>query len=54
MNKKALFEKFPRLESDEVILKKVEPDDCSDLYEILSNKNLFTYRPGNPWKTYEK
>ncbi len=53
MNKKVLFEKFPHLESNELILKKVEFDDYNDLFEILSNENLFKYRPGNPWKTLE-
>ena len=37
MNKKVLFEKFPHLESNELILKKVEFDDYNDLFEILSN-----------------
>ena len=53
MDKNLLFEKFPYLESDELILKKVEPQDSDDLFEILSNDNLFKYRPGNPWKTLD-
>ena len=48
MNKKLLFEKFPHLETDEIILKKVEPHDAGDLFEILTNENLFKYRPGKP------
>lgn len=50
MNKKLLFEKFPHLESDELILKKVEDKDADDLFEILTNENVFKYRPGNPLK----
>lgn len=45
MNKKLLFEKFPYLESDELILKKVEDKDADDLFEILTNENVFKYRP---------
>ena len=53
MNKRLLFSDFPCLESDELILKKVEPCDADDLFEILTNKNLFRHRPGNPLKTLD-
>lgn len=53
MNKQLLFEKFPYLESDELILKKVEPQDSNDLFDILTNENLFKYRPGNPLKSLD-
>jgi len=53
MNKELLFKSFPYLQSNEITLKKVEPDDINDLFEILSNENLFKYRPGNAWKTIE-
>ena len=54
MNKELLFEKFPYLESDEIILKKVEPEDVNELFQILSNENIFKYRvPGKPWKTID-
>lgn len=50
MNKKLLFDKFPYLESDELILKKIEEKDSDDLFEILTNEKVFKYRPGNPLK----
>lgn len=53
MNKILLFERFPYLESDELILKKVEADDVNDLFEMLTNENLFKYSPGKPWKTLD-
>lgn len=53
MNKSLLFEKFPYLESDELILKQVECKDVDDLFEILTNKSLFKYRPGNPLKSLD-
>jgi len=47
MNKELLFGKFPYLESNILILKKVETQDVNDLFEILSNENIFKYRaPG--------
>lgn len=49
MNKKLLFDKFPYLESDELILKKVEDKDVYDLFEIKTNKNL----GGNTLKSIE-
>ena len=53
MNKKLLFEKFPRLEAHELILKKVEPQDINDLFELLTNENLYKYKPGNPLKSLD-
>jgi len=53
MNKNMLFGKYPYLESKELILKKVEPQDANDLFEILTNESLFKYRPGNPLKTLD-
>jgi len=53
MKKDLLFCKFPCLESKEVILKKVENKDADDLFEILTNKNIFKYTPGNPLKTMD-
>ena len=53
MNKELLFGKFPYLESDTLVLKKIERGDVNDLFEILSDEELFRYRPGNPWKTVE-
>ena len=53
MNKNMLFGKYPYLESKGLILKKVEPQAANDLFEILTNENLFKYRPGNPLKTLD-
>ena len=53
MDKQLLFREFPFLESDEIILKKVEPGDAESLNEILTNANLYKYRPGNPLKTFD-
>ncbi|MCL2775391.1 MAG: GNAT family N-acetyltransferase [Oscillospiraceae bacterium] len=53
MNKELLFEKFPYLESDMLVLKKVESEDANDLFAILSDAEVFRYRPGNPWKTFD-
>ena len=52
MDKNILFCKFPYLESDELILKQIEPQDADDLYEIMTNGNLYRLRPGNPLKTF--
>lgn len=53
MNKDLLFSKFPCLETKEIILKKIEIEDANNLFEILTNKNIFKYTPGNPLKTME-
>ncbi|MCL1823205.1 MAG: GNAT family N-acetyltransferase [Oscillospiraceae bacterium] len=53
MNKELLFKNFPILESEELNLKKVEPCDAEDLYEILTNVNLYRYKPGNPLKSLD-
>lgn len=50
---KDLFERFPRIESDELILRKLEPADADDLFAIYANENLFRYTPGSPRKTKE-
>ena len=53
MNNELLFEKFPYLETGKVILKKIEIKDADNLFEILTNKNIFKYTPGNPLKTLD-
>lgn len=50
---KDLFEEFPRIESDELILRKIEPADADDLFKIYSNEALFRFTPGSPRKTIE-
>jgi len=51
MKKGLLFNQFPCLECDDVVLKKVEPCDAEDLYEILASENVYKYAPGKPSKT---
>jgi len=53
MNKISLFEKFPELETNKVILRKIENNDANDLFDILTNENIFKYTPGNPLKTLD-
>ena len=53
MNKDILFGKFAHLKTDEIVLKKIEAENADDLFEILTNKNIFKYTPGNPLKTIE-
>jgi len=53
MNTNLLFGKFPYLESDEIILKKVETKDSDDLFELLTNERLYKYKPGNPLKSMD-
>ncbi len=48
MNKELLFNEFPYLESNEIVLKKVEIGDCNDLFEIKANPNI-----GGTLKTIE-
>lgn len=43
MNSSALFQEFPVLKSDELILREIEECHLQDLYEIYSNENVFTY-----------
>jgi ribosomal-protein-alanine N-acetyltransferase len=53
MNKKLIYGNYPRLESDEILLKKLEPRDADDLYKILTNERLYRYKPGKPLKTLD-
>jgi len=46
-----LFAEFPYLESDELVLRKMEPGDADDLFKIYANGKLFRYTPGSPRKT---
>lgn len=47
------FQQYPRLQSDTLVLRKIEPDDADDLFEIYSDEALFRYTPGSPRKTLE-
>lgn len=43
MNTNVIFEGFPVLESDRLILKKIETCHLEDVYEIFNNEHVFTY-----------
>ncbi|MBN2826757.1 MAG: GNAT family N-acetyltransferase [Tissierellales bacterium] len=45
-----LFEKYPYLESDELILKKIEHEDINAFFELCSDEVLFRYKPGSAKK----
>ncbi|HPJ03284.1 MAG TPA: GNAT family N-acetyltransferase [Candidatus Limiplasma sp.] len=48
---KDLFAQYPRLQSERLILRKLEPEDAQDLFAIYSDETLFRYTPGSPRKT---
>ncbi|WP_232697479.1 GNAT family N-acetyltransferase [Brevibacillus daliensis] len=43
MNISVIFEQFPILRSDHLILKKIEDSNLEELYEIYSNNKVFEY-----------
>lgn len=43
MNMNAIFEQFPTLESDGIILKKIELIHVEEVYQIYSNDKVFKY-----------
>lgn len=43
--KKSLYDEFPFIISNKIILRKIVKSDLDDIYEIYSNKNLFKYSP---------
>lgn len=51
MNYDTLFNQFPYLQTKDIVLKKVELSDLNELFEIYSNENLYSYKPGNVSKT---
>ena len=42
---KSPYEVFPHVATDEVIVRKIVPNDLERLYEIYSNENLFRHSP---------
>lgn len=52
MNDAKLFNRFPELVSQDLILRKITTKHLEDLYEICSNDNLYTYRPSQAKKNY--
>jgi [ribosomal protein S5]-alanine N-acetyltransferase len=53
MKKDVLFSEFPYIESEEIILSKIEEVNLEDLYEICANENLYKYKPGNAKKSID-
>jgi [ribosomal protein S5]-alanine N-acetyltransferase len=47
------FAQFPYIESDTLVLRKIEPSDLDALAEIYMNETLFRFTPGSPRKTRE-
>lgn len=43
--KKNPFDKFPHIETDEIVLRRITEDDVDSLFEIFNNKKLFEYTP---------
>lgn len=41
-----LYTSFPYISTDRIILRKILKTDIEELYEIYSNKNVFTFIPG--------
>ncbi len=46
-----LYDQFPQIMTDKVILRKIEETDIEKLFEIYSNKNIFDYIPGDVKKS---
>lgn len=46
MNFDKLFTDYPYLESEELLLKKIEHADIDDFFELCSDEELFKYKPG--------
>ena len=42
---KSPFDRFPHIETDEIVLRKITDDDIDALFEIYNNKKLFEYTP---------
>jgi len=51
MNYNKLFENYPRLENEEILLKKIEKNDLDDYVDINMDEQLYRYKPGKPRKT---
>lgn len=45
-----LFEKYPYLESDELVLKKIEHEDINMLCELCNDEVLYKFKPGSAIK----
>jgi len=51
MNYDKLFDHYPRIESEDILLKQIEKSDLEDYIEINMDEQLYRYSPGEPRKT---
>ncbi len=51
MNYNKLFEKFPIMENDNILLKQIQKTDLEDYIEINMDTELYRFKPGEPRKT---
>ncbi len=51
VNFNKLFERYPKIESEEILLKQIEKYDLNDYVEINMDERLYQYKPGEPRKT---
>lgn len=48
MNKSVLFDQFPELQSKSLLLRKMIHTDSDDLFEMISNIEIYKYNAGIP------
>jgi ribosomal-protein-alanine N-acetyltransferase len=53
MKNDILFSQIPYLESDKIVLRKIEKADIDEFYAIVSSENSYIYCPGKTTKTRE-
>ncbi len=51
MNYNKLFDNFPVIENDNILMKQIEIEDLKDYIEINMNEELYRFKPGEPRKT---
>lgn len=51
MNYNKLFEKFPIMENNNILLKQIQKQDLDDYIEINMDAELYRFKPGEPRKT---
>lgn len=51
MNYNKLFESFPIINGDNILMKQIEKQDLNDYVEINMNEVLYRFKPGEPRKT---
>lgn len=50
MQYEKMFEAYPYLESEDLVLKKIEHEDLKDFYDLMSDEVLFKFKPGKAKK----